>query len=70
MEKETEEKIKKLLTENGFLVNGIGITNQKLDEIIKLLNKQVNVLLHLENKVEALMDSEAQKRHEQIKKRF
>ena len=70
MEKETEEKLKKLLTDQGLLVNGIGITNMKLDEIIKLLNKLVNVQLHTENKIESLMDEKAQERHERIKQRF
>ena len=70
MEKETEEKIKGLLTDQGLLVNGIGITNKKLDELIKILNKQTNTLIHMENKVEALMNPEAQKRHEEIKRRF
>ena len=64
------KKIEDLITDNGLLVNGIGITNKKLDEIIDILGKLLNTLFHLENKVEALMDEDAKKRHEQIKERF
>jgi hypothetical protein len=36
----------------------------------RVRNKMNNTLMHLENKIEALMNDEAQARHEQIKKRF
>lgn len=51
-------------------VFGLGVLINKLDKVNGQLEKIAKALFHMENKVEALMDEEAQKRHERIKRRF
>ena len=64
-------KLNALLDEkNGLKISSGGIIANNTDETNKILNKINNTLMHLENKVESLMDEKAQERHEQIKKRF
>lgn len=70
MEKEIEEKIKEMISEQGVKVSGMGILAENTKEMIKILNKINNTLIHTENKVEALLDTEAQKRLERLKQRF
>jgi len=70
MDDETEKKIKELISEKGVKVSGMGILAENTKEIIKQMTKMNNTITHLENKVEALMDDEAKKRHEEIKRRF
>ena len=70
MEDEVEEKIKKLLTDQGIKVSGIGILAENTKEIVSLLGKMNNTIIHLENKVESLMDENAEKKLERIKQRF
>ena len=68
--KELIEIIKPLITKNGILQSGNGIICNNTEETNKILNKMNNTLMHLENKVENLMDEKSQERHEQIKRRF
>jgi hypothetical protein len=51
-------------------VFGLGVVINKLDRISDQLERVAKALFHMENKVEALMDEEAQERHEKIKRRF
>jgi len=49
---------------------GLGLTNNKLDKLIKQNEDLINILRHIENKVEALLDSNALDRLDKIKRRF
>ena len=51
-------------------VFGLGVVINNLDKVNNQLEKISKSLYHMENKVEALMDEQAQERHERIKKRF
>jgi len=68
---EVLRKLNLLLDEkNGLKLSGQGMIANNTEETNKILNKINNTLIHLENKVESLMDEKAQERYEQIKKRF
>lgn len=68
MEEEQKEKqLKDIITENGLLVSGNGIICENTKKIVEALNKLNGILMHLENKVEALMDNDALQRYERIK---
>jgi hypothetical protein len=68
---EVLRKLNLLLDEkNGLKLSGQGMIANNTEETNKILNKMNNTLMHLENKVEALLSPEAQERHEQIKRRF
>lgn len=69
MEEETEEKLGKA-PETEVKVWGLGLTNNKLDKIIEQNEAVINLLRHIENKIESLMDNEAQERLSRIKRRF
>ena len=66
--KETEELGKPPETE--VRVWGLGLTNNKLDKLIAQNETIISVLRYLENKVEALMDEDAKKRLDAIKRSF
>lgn len=67
---EKEELDMKKKPKNEVAVFGLGVVINKLDKINEQLEKIAKALFHMENKVEALMDNEAQERHEKIKRRF
>ena len=67
-DKETEELGE--APENEVKVWGLGLTNNKLDKLIKSNLEIANILRHIENKLESTMDEKAQERLERIKKRF
>jgi len=67
-DKETEELGK--APEQEVKVWGLGLTNNKLDKLIKQNEDVINLLRHIENKIEAGMNEEAEKKLERIKKRF
>lgn len=74
MEEQTEKEIEKEelgeAPETEVKVWGLGLTNNKLDRLIKQNSDIANILRHIENKVESLMDEKAQERLSQIKRRF
>ncbi len=51
-------------------VFGLGVVINKIDKTNEQLEKIAKALFHMENKVEALMDEDAQRRHDRIKRRF
>lgn len=68
---EVLRKLNILLDEkNGLKLSGNGMIANNTEETNKLLKMMNNTLMHLENKVESLMDEKAQERHEKIKSRF
>lgn len=68
---EVLRKLNILLDEkNGLKLSGNGMIANNTEETNKILNKINNTLMHLENKVESLMDEKAQERHEKIKSKF
>ena len=77
MEEEIKKKIEwlidnlnKIVSEKGLVISGNGMIANNTEETNRILNKINNTLIHLENKVESLMDEKAQKRYEEIKRRF
>lgn len=56
--------------ENEIAVFGFGVLLNNQKELVKQNKEIVNLLRHLENKVEALLDEDAKKRLENIKRRF
>ena len=56
--------------ENGLKLSANGMIANNTKETNVILNKINNTLMHLENKIESLMDENAQRRHEEIKRRF
>ncbi len=73
MEDENKEKETEELGEapkEQIRVWGLGLTNNKLDKLIAQNETMISTMRFLENKVEALMDDDAKKRHENIKRRF
>ena len=69
-EKEREELDMSKKPENEVAVFGLGVFFQKFDKIIKQNSEIVNLLRHIENKIEAGMNEEAEKKLERIKRRF
>lgn len=49
---------------------GFGVLFKKFDKIINQNESIINLLRHIENKIEAGMDEEAEKKLERIKGRF
>lgn len=70
MDEEKNELDMKKKPNKEIAVFGLGVLLNHQKEIVKLLKDVVNILRYLENKVESLMDEDAQKRHENIKRRF
>jgi len=77
MEEEIKKKIEwlidnlnKIVSEKGLVISGNGMIANNTEETNRILNKINNTLIHLENKVESLMDEKAHKRYEEIKRRF
>lgn len=68
---EVLRKLNILLDEkNGLKLSGQGMIANNTDETNKTLKQINNTLMHLETKVESLMDENAKERYEQIKNRF
>lgn len=70
MGKEIEELDMSKKPKNEVAVFGLGVLFNKLDKIINQNESTINLLRHIENKVEALMDENAEKKLERIKRRF
>ncbi len=68
-EKETEREELGEAPKEEIRVWGLGLTNNKLDKIIKKLEDLINLGRHTENKIEALLDEKAQERLEAIKRK-
>lgn len=65
---EVLRKLNILLDEkNGLKLSGQGMVANNTAEILTAINKMNSNLIHLENKVEALMDEKALERLEKIK---
>lgn len=56
MDKDLQDKIDKIITPHGVLVNGIGITNNKLDDVIKMLDRANFLAAKREEKIERLIN--------------
>ena len=67
-EKETEELGE--APKQEVKVWGLGVLLNKFDKLLKQNSDVINLLRHMENKIESLMDEKAQARHERIKGRF
>ena len=71
MEEETKE-VEELgeAPKEEVKVWGLGLTNNKLDKMIKQSSDVINLLRHIENKVESLMTPENEEKLQKIKRRF
>jgi len=69
-QREAEDLDMKKKPKNEVAVFGFGVLLNGQKKISDQLEKLTNALFHLENKVEAMMDSGAQERYERIRRRF
>lgn len=72
MEKETEKEDLDMSKKpkQEVAIFGFGVLFKKFDELIKQNGEIINLLRHIENKVESLMNEDAEKKLERIKRRF
>ena len=70
MDEETEKLDMKNKPETEVAVFGFGALLAHMAKIEKKLEDLINLGRHTENKIESLMDVEAQERLEKIKRRF
>ena len=69
--KEEKDELKmELKPKQEIAVFGLGVVLNSLKEIVKQNKEVINIMRHIENKIEAGLSEEAENKLEKLKKRF